>query len=402
MAGARMLTIAFGLALCGMLGMAAPAMAATGSISGTVTDAISEEGIGNIEVCAAGSLFLPIGECAWTDGEGNYTILNLQPSSYRVAFAEEGSANYLEQWYPDKTTRQEAEPVAVGEGESVTGIDAKLQVGGQITGTITDVATHLPIKGVDVCAPSVAPAELTYCARSNSEGKYTIHSLATGSYVVEYFVERSPNYISQYYPTKAQFSEAEAVAVSAGAITPNVDAAMQEGVQITGQITEAGSGEPIRWIVACALNPITEAQVGCSSSEPNEEDRYSIAGLPLGSYVVGFSVDHEEEGMVLHPDEYVRQYYNGKPAFAEASLVGGPAGVYPGIDAQLTKGPEVFPEKHPPSSIAPPPPNVTVIVDPRRKPALRCRKGFVKRRVHGKPKCVNARHHKPKRKGRGA
>lgn len=247
--------------------------------------------------------------------------------------------NYLTQWYPEKASRAEAEAVSVGEGESVTGVDAKLHAGGQITGTVTDVATHLPIEGVQVCAQNVVPAEIAYCGRSGPEGKYAMLRLATGTYTVEFSVERSPNYIRQYYPGKPSFSEAEPVAVSAGATTPNIDAAMREGVQITGQITEAVSGEPIRWIVACALDPVTEAQVGCSLSEPNEvfsepnEDRYSIAGLPLGSYVVGFSIDRKEDGLVLHPDEYVRQYYNDKPTFAEASSVGGAAGVYPGIDA---------------------------------------------------------------------
>jgi hypothetical protein len=105
--------------------------------------------------------------------------------------------------------------------------------------------------------------------------------------------------------------------------------------------------------------------------------------------------------MVLHPDEYVRQYYDGKPTFAEATLVGGPAGTYPGIDAQLVKGPEVIPEKSIPAS-TPPPPNVTVTVDPRRPRPLRCRKGFVKRRTHGKPRCVRAGHRKPKHKSRGS
>lgn len=393
---ARSLTMVFTLTLSGALATAAPAIAATGSIGGTVTDAISEAGVGNVEACAVGPFFGPIGECTETNGAGSYTIAGLQPSSYKVVFAQEGAPNYLEQWYPDKPSKDEAEPVSVGEGASVTGIDAKLQAGGQITGSVTDAVTHLPVKGVDVCAPSVSPAEITHCGQSDSSGEYQIHSLPTSSYNVEFFVERSPNYIRQYYPGKASWSEAEPFSVTAGATTPNIDAAMQEGVQITGRITEADSGEPIDWIVACALNPITEAQVGCSSSTPHEEDRYSIAGLPLGSYVVGFSIDHEEDGMVLHPDEYVRQYYDGKPTFAEATLVGGSAGAYPGIDAQLVKGREVFPEKITPSFT--PPPSATVSVDPKRPRPLRCRKGFVKRRVHSKPKCVRATHHKPKHK----
>src|SRR6185312_15058070 len=96
------IVIMIGLALCCAVGAAAPAVAATGSIAGTVTGAGSDRPIAGIRVCANGHPFGPIGGCELTDADGKYEIGALEPGLYRIAFEEEGRQNYLAQWYPDK------------------------------------------------------------------------------------------------------------------------------------------------------------------------------------------------------------------------------------------------------------------------------------------------------------
>jgi hypothetical protein len=387
MSRARAVTIVLGLALWAALGAAGPAAAATGSISGKVVDATTKTGIQQIWVCThSASMLGPFGGCAFTDLNGEYTIPALEPSSYVVVFNEEGRQGHLAQYYDGKATREEAEVVTVGDGQSVTDIDAELGESGKIAGNVTDVDTGQPIGGVQACAPEAGgfkDGAVTHCDKTDVNGDYLIEGLATGSYKVEFRVEEEPNYIAQYYNGKASWSEAEPVAVVAPITTNGIDAAMKEGVQITGQLTEAGSGSPVKWVAACALQAGTEEVKGCAPSR--EDGTYSIAGLPPGSYVVSFAVDIEEDGVVLHPDGFVRQYYNVKPTFAAADRLTSPGPAkFTGINAQLVMGPEIFPNRRP---ATPPPVLVTLIEQPAPKP-LRCKKSFRKKFVKGKQRCI--------------
>jgi hypothetical protein len=393
MAGVRKLTVACGLMLCGVLGTAGPA-AATGSISGKVTDASTHEAIADIGVCVEGPFVGPFGACGWTDAGGNYAISGLQPGSFIVGFAEGTQANFLEQYYNGKATRSEADGVIVADGLAATGIDAALEKGGQITGKVTDFETHAPIEGVKVCAFEADGGDgegVIHCDRTDVAGEYTINGLQTDQYEVEFFVEGSPNYITQYYPGKASRSEAVPVSVTAGAPpVPNIDAAMQEGIQVSGVVTEVGGPGPTWSARVCALTSTTEVVKQCGF--PEFDGTYSIAGLPFGFYVISFSVDVEEDGQIMNPDGYVRQYYNGKPTFAEADRIGGPGpGVYTGIDARLVKGPEVFPRKPPAFSQ---PVGITPVAWPNPQPLKRCRKGYHRKKVRGKSRCVRSHKHR--------
>jgi hypothetical protein len=397
MAAVRAVTIVLGLALCAALGSAGPAVAATGSISGKVVDATTKTGIAQIWVCTHSAFLLgPFGGCAFTDINGEYTIPTIEPSSYVVVFNEEGRQGHLAQYYDGKATREEAEVVTVGDGQAVTGIDAELGESGKIAGNVTDVDTGQPIEGVEACAPEAGgfkDGAVTHCDKTDIDGNYLIEGLATGSYKVEFRVEEEPNYIAQYYSGRGSLAEAEPVSVVAPMLTDGIDAAMKEGVQITGRLTEAGSGNPVKWIRVCALQAGTEVVKGCVPSR--EDGTYSIAGLSLDSYVVSFAVDVEEDGLVLHPDGYVRQYYNGKPTFAEATPVAGLSpGVYPGVDAVLMQGAEIFPNRPPASQ-----PVIVTLVERAAPKPLHCKKHFRKKWVKGTRRCVKV--HKPRRHEHG-
>jgi carboxypeptidase family protein len=380
---ARFATISLALAFCGFLGSAGTA--AAGSIEGKVTETATGEGVGGIFVCAHAPLYVYPGGCGFTDGDGRYTIAGLVAGPYMVRFEAPGFVNLIAEYFDGKQFEEEAGLVSFSSGLA-TGIDAALETGGEIAGTVTDATTHQPIEGIEACARNLDTRMTRLCDRSNSEGHYLINRLATGSYKVQFSVEGSPNYMRQFYPGKSTAAEAANVAVTAGVLTAGIDDALHEGVQITGRITAAGSGEPLAWIVACALDPLTEAVVGCGESDPLDDHRYSIAGLPLGSYVVGVSISEQELGTEINPDGYVRQYYRDRPSFGEADLVGGAAGLYPGVDAHLTRGQEVFPTK--------PLPPVHRLSEPHVWPRplvpkpLDCKKHFRKKKVKGKVRCV--------------
>jgi hypothetical protein len=271
-----------------------------------------------------------------------------------------------------------------------------LTVGAQITGRVTDVGDGEPIEGIQVCARQLDPATefgVIPCDKSDADGNYTVWALPTGQFKLEFgpaiFQAGAPNYIRQYYSGKSSFAEAEVRAVTAGVTYLGVDAALQKGIGIAGTLSVAGGGPVDGGPRICALNATSEAIVQCTGVEM--DGTYWMPGLPFGSYVVSFAVDVEEEpGLILHPDGFVRQYYNGKPTFAAADRLtsAGPT-EFTGIDAQLVRGPEVFPDKRPPAL----PPVLVTLVERQPPKPLHCKKHFRKKWVKGKRRCVRVQKH---------
>lgn len=396
------------------LSSAGSAVATTGDIHGKVTDHLGEPIVG-ITVCAHG---FASSECDWsTDAEGKYSIGGLAAGFYRVGFHVESSPslNYVQQWYSGKAYAEEADPVQLAEGESKE-INAQLQTGGKIHGTVADLETGLPIEGVEVCARLLAfhDGEVGYCDRSDDAGEFTVKNLGTGQYRLEFGTRGHVNYVDEQLPEPPG-----SIPLTAGGAV-EVEAHLRPGVEIEGTLTESGTGTPIVGFLApytvpaiCALNPTTQARVKCAGVESGGQ--YSIPGLPAGTYAVSFALDSVEEGLDLHPDGYVRRYWKEVPTFGETTLLAGTAGaVFDEIDAVLTQGEEVFPNcevqsacpSHPGSGeassgatlsggsvtpVAPPQAQLAVQRPPRR---LRCKKGFRRVMKSGHARCVKVSRHR--------
>jgi hypothetical protein len=97
-----------------------------------------------------------------------------------------------------------------------------------------------------------------------------------------------------------------------------------------------------------------------------------------GSYKVVFSPEgSSNEG----PNLYPTQWWGGQSTFATAAPIEiAPPAIVNNIDAYLV----------------PPPAPVTPITAPAPKKPLKCKRGFVKRKVHGKQHCVKRHKAKPK------
>ena len=161
----------------------------TGSISGKVTAAAGGAAVPGATVCAAATTGLG---CATTNEAGEYTITGLAAGEYTVVLTS--SANYLTQYYSGKATASEATPVPVAAGAAVSLVNAALQPGGQIKGTVTNATTKAAVAGATVCA---ADAAALRCATTSSSGEYTVNGLPTGEYTVLF--TSTANYLSQYY-----------------------------------------------------------------------------------------------------------------------------------------------------------------------------------------------------------
>jgi hypothetical protein len=259
---------------------------------------------------------------------------------------------------------------------------------GSISGTVTAASGGAALKGIEVCADRVG-GEGEACTLTSASGEYLISGLVPGSYKVEFWPHGGGlNYTTQYYDDQPTFSAAETVFVTAGATVPNVNAQLHEGGRIAGTVTDAASHAGLGEILVCALESISEEGV-CALTGAGGQ--YTIAGLPSGSYEVVFLPDFEEKGL---PGAYINQYYNNKPSFATANLVSvtAPGGTTSGIDAALARRPL---PKIPTISLPPAP---APVAKSKPKP-LTCKKGFKKKTVKGKARCVKKakRHHRHRR-----
>ena len=149
-----------------------------GEISGRVTVAVTKEGLGGVQVCAAGDGPALGSTCTISEPDGDYTIAGLERSAYFIAFFPE--IPYLGQRYPGVSLRETAETISVVEGTDVSGIDGRLQIGGKITGRVTSASTKAPLAKTRVCADE-NDGERELCVITDANGEYTIAGLGTAS-----------------------------------------------------------------------------------------------------------------------------------------------------------------------------------------------------------------------------
>lgn len=352
------------------------ATAATGSISGTVTDAATHEPIAGIEVCA--TLLEEEGgsTCATTGLSGTYLISGLVEGQYKVGYWSE-EFTYAFQFYNGKPYWYEADPVTVGAGDTPN-IDAHLVANGQIEGTVRAEAGGAPIQWVEVCAWELSGEEEGGCTGTNAEGKYTIPGLGPGEYGVEFGPE-SGGFLHQVFDHKLRWSEAEPVTVVSGQATTGIDADLMLGAEIAGTVTSASSGLPLPGIIVCAVEAASGELWDCASTAAGGS--YTVGYLPPGDYKVVFSLEWSEffPGEKNDPDEFLTQFWNGQATLAAANAIHlAVGGSVTGVDGHLTSS-RVVPPIVPPALPAPAP------VTPKK---LHCKRGFKLKKVHGKRRCV--------------
>lgn len=376
-------------AVCALVALALPgtALAANGSISGMVTNT-AHAGIEGIQVCAWGFGVTEDEGCDVTSSTGEYSITGLIPGEYSVEFWSL-TLNYVGQWYDGKSFAEMPDGVTVNSGTDTPGIDAELQPGGEIKGkVVSDAAGNPPLEGIPVIAFNLTGEEVRE-AETAASGEYAINGVSAGTYKVEYF-DFAGEYVTQYWNDEPLWEDADTFALAAEAVKTGVDAVMKQAGFVSGRLTDSVTGAPLDQIEVCAETPVNAEIFSCAESGSNGE--YKLRHMPEGPSIVVFAPEFFAEGEE-NPSGYQTQYYNGKPTFATANPVNVVEGVTtPNIDARLI-------------NLRPPKPSVVVplvpflplsTVTPRH--VVKCKKGFHKKTVKGKQRCVKVhkkkhRHH---------
>jgi hypothetical protein len=210
--------------------------------------------------------------------------------------------------------------------------------GGQITGTVTDSVTGAPV--ADICVEALdSSGNGVGGVSTNANGAYTISGLQTGLYRVDFY-SNCPvlNYVKQYYNGKSTFANADAVAVTAGATTSEINALIVKGGEITGTVTDSATGAGIWGICVDAFDG-NGNDVGMGGYT-GRAGAYTIYNAPPGAVRLEF---YSQPTAYSNPScggtNYVTQYYSHKSSLATADPVSvTPNATTSGINTAMTAG----------------------------------------------------------------
>ncbi|HET7012267.1 MAG TPA: carboxypeptidase-like regulatory domain-containing protein, partial [Streptosporangiaceae bacterium] len=288
-------------------------------------------------MCASASVGLfDLAGMSSTDSHGGYVLEGLPAGRYSVEFNPGcgNNGNYLSASYPH--------PVTVHDGQVIGHIDGVLQLGAEISGTVTDLSSGAPLRGICVSIGNGLAMVST-----GKHGTFFAKQIPPGRYTVEFAnCSNKGNFAPQFYPGQLNPAAAGEVTLAAGKATTHIDAAMTTGGTITGTLRSA-SGVKLSNVCGAAILAADLQAVGpnglnfLAQISPSTAGLYTIRNLAAGRYQVAF-------GTCGGPN-FADQYFEGQADSTKAdqiSLADGqtitgvnatlqPAGVITGI----VKGP---------------------------------------------------------------
>jgi hypothetical protein len=285
-----------------------------GSIAGTVANKAGHP-ISSLCVSVAnarnGQILNPINGGPETDNHGRYLVGQLAPGHYLVQFSDCNNGVYGTQWYHGKYDETFAVPVIVRAGKTTPRINAKLTIGGTISGEVTGPAGK-PANGTCVEAYDAASQSFGFSS-TNRSGHYAIGGLGNGRYSVSFSdcYKGAPNLASVTLPVP--------VRVVAPHVVRGVNIALAAGGSITG--TVAGQSDPPgpqtqACVLAMPTNPDGSRPLVFTDASGN----YVMSGLAAGTYQVDLgdpNCDLYDFGV---PD-LTAQWYDQQPGQQTATLV---------------------------------------------------------------------------------
>ena len=167
---------------------------------------------------------------------------------------------------------------------------------GTVSGTITDVSTHLPIASVTVDVVIVDGSTIA-SASTNASGAYTVSGLPPGAlyYVIAQSV--AAGYIAAVYPDATcpgscgalDLAAGTPIQVPAGGNVSGRNFALAPGGRISGTVSAAGGGAPIAGASVTAWARVGTSALATFSTVSDASGAYRIPGLPPGTYFLATS-----------------------------------------------------------------------------------------------------------------
>ena len=248
-----------------------------GSIAGLVTSSATGKPLSGVcvEVFTNGSptsgeVRFAGHSIAFTNRQGAYHIDHLAAAKYDVEF---GCAEnrYADQWYKATASRALATPVSVVNKTATNGINAVMTTGGSISGEVTTGAGHPQSR---VCVEASDAADFSFGdGFTNSQGRYTMKGLSSGSYTITFvdcgFGKGHVRLGTATLPAPVKLTASRAVTAPTEKLSP--------GGSISGTVLGGPGATPQSGVCVVAVPAGTTLATGLS--ETNESGSYKFANL---------------------------------------------------------------------------------------------------------------------------
>jgi Carboxypeptidase regulatory-like domain len=233
------------LASVGVLALRAPApaLADTGSISGTITG--GEFYWVSVAVYNTYNGATPVYSAFPNNITGEYTVTGIAPGTYKVGFSI-SDESLGAQYYDGKGTFRSADLVTVKSGQDTALGSTVMHPGGTISGYVYDSSSLDPLGGVSVYVYNSAGEYAGETSTSATDGSYAISGLGDTTYQVR-FVDSG--YDEQWYNGKDE-TTADWVSVSMGTNTQDIDAdlvATGGSLPVIDTVTSSSHPHPSKW-----------------------------------------------------------------------------------------------------------------------------------------------------------
>lgn len=263
----------------------------TGSIAGQVTDSVDGRPVGGVSIVLE-SPELSVG--TFTDADGQFQFEQLPASNAFVVFTRfADNQGFIDEGWQDRLCSREYgcdpntfDPIAVGIGEAVTGINLSLDRLGTIEGEIRQAVSGATLQGIQVDARFV-DGGFAGRATTDAFGRYRISRVYPGDVVV--YTRQPETIVDEIYDNHpctpdCDLSLGDPVQVVANETTAGIDFALDPGAAIQGTTVDAASGVPAARIDVRAYNLAGTSRV--RSTQSGTDGRFSLTALPAGSYLV--------------------------------------------------------------------------------------------------------------------
>jgi len=248
-----------------------------------------------------------------TGPTGQYAVSGLVPGSYEVDFAAGcgSKGSFAPQSYKNQVSELAANPVLIKAGTKAGGIDAVMQPGGIVTGTVTSASgkklagvcvlldrqfenTGAEV-GILIAGDGTGAYPFGAIARTVAGGRYRVTDLPPGNYAVSFAsgcARHEPAQGSRWFSPQGG-DRMSLLTVGTGTVS-GVNAKLPAPGTITGIVT-GPTGKPAAGI--CVFpegltgepsNVFTEIVTDANPPESNKHGVYRLTGLAAGKYGLEF------------------------------------------------------------------------------------------------------------------